>query len=119
MKIHYQIIGAVLAITSITAMAQETYLGTSTRNNIYQVGKKTTSFNNGPVVKTWIKFVSLTENRYHMYLIEVHCPTGMFRTLRNLTYANGYNVGVEDTPNIAWEDPIPGTVTEGYRDICR
>jgi len=106
-------------IGAISAQAQETPFYTSTESNIYRVGQTTRSFNNGPVMTTWMKLVSKYQDKYSLDLVQVHCPTGMYQVLKHTEYVNGGYLKSSNENPTGWVYATPGTLGDSLKYLCQ
>jgi hypothetical protein len=108
-------------LAGTVAQAQEVYLTHSNETIYYQVGQKTSYFNNGPVMKSWIKGQDRYLNKYSIASIEVHCPTGQYRITQRVVYVNGgYRSEAESwtNPNAVWVEPVYDSVGSAFTKMC-
>jgi len=112
---------AILALTlaATAAQAQTRFVSESHQDLLYRDGVATYSDNNGLVALSWFRFVSKTGQNVMMDLVQVHCDTGLYRSIRAVTYVNGQVVsGGQENWSARWENPIPGSVSQRFTTIC-
>jgi hypothetical protein len=108
-----------LILASGAAHADLRWLTDSSTDTLYRSGVATYSDNNGLVATSWFSMFSKTTAESGKWLIQVHCDTGLVRTIRTITYMN--NVVDYNTPEnwlAPWRNPIPGSFEARFRVAC-
>lgn len=114
-----RVISALALVVSFNSQAQEVPFFFGNEDTIFRVGQTTKSFNNGPVMTTWLKIVNKFQDKYSMNLVQVHCPSGMYKVLKYAEYVNGGYLKVNDEIPGPWVHATPGTLGDNLKELCR
>lgn len=113
------IAGAALVVVASTANAQSRFIAEGATDILYREGVATYSDNNGLVATSWFAMRSKTTDEAGKWLTQVHCSTGLIRTIRYLEY-NRTSL-VKNSPEnwySPWRNPVPGSYESFYQQIC-
>ena len=107
--------------TIVSAQAQSRFIVEGDTDLLYRDGVATYGDNNGLTALGWWRFVNKNDTSVvERNLIQVHCSSRLFRFIRIMEFRQSkviYNSG--ENWSAQWENPVPGTLTEFFQDMCK
>lgn len=111
---------ALVALTgAITAQAQSRFVADGPEDTLYREGIATYSDNKGLVATSWFSMTSKINGDSGKWLMQIHCETGLIRTIRTIVYS--YNNIVQNSNenwNASWRNPVPGAFESKFQQAC-
>lgn len=107
------------ALMATTAQAQLRWLADGSTDTLYREGVATYSDNNGLVATSWFSMFSKTTRESGNWLVQVHCDSGLIRTIRTITYwDHKVDYSTPENWSAQWRNPVPSSFESRFRAIC-